>query len=60
MSNVLPIIPFAYARPIVEIDQAPVSSPRCPHCDDLALEGRITCGRVGCREHDESKNSEAA
>lgn len=32
-------------------DFYPPNWPRCPHCGDHALDGHITCGRVGCREH---------
>ncbi len=28
----------------------PEGWPRCPSCDDFALDGHITCGRVECDE----------
>jgi hypothetical protein len=28
----------------------PDNWPRCPACGDYALDGHITCGRVGCDE----------
>lgn len=26
----------------------PPDWPKCPHCDDPALDGKATCGRVAC------------
>lgn len=96
----LPIIPLAYARPIVEIDReyaerieldaeqknriecatglcatcgdriardgtcahvlALLSADRCPHCGCAAAQGQITCGSVGCRDHDSKTANDAA
>jgi len=28
----------------------PANWPRCPKCDDFALDGHITCGRLECNE----------
>lgn len=28
----------------------PPGWPRCPQCDDYAMDGHITCGRVECSE----------
>jgi hypothetical protein len=28
----------------------PKDWPRCPQCDDFALDGHITCGRLECDE----------
>jgi hypothetical protein len=28
----------------------PPNWPRCPICDDFALDGHVTCGRVECNE----------
>lgn len=29
----------------------PANWPRCPKCDDFALDGHITCGRFECAEY---------
>jgi hypothetical protein len=31
----------------------PDNWPRCPVCDDYALDGHITCGRVECNESEQ-------
>lgn len=55
----LPLIPMSYGRPIAEIErdlEIEGTIPLCPHCGDFAEEGLITCGSVGCREHDQAPN----
>jgi len=31
----------------------PSDWPRCPVCDDFALDGHITCGRLQCNEQEQ-------
>jgi len=33
----------------------PPNWPRCPVCDDYALDGHITCGRVECNEGEQRR-----
>ena len=41
---------------IIEKPRAyPENWPRCPVCDDYALDGHITCGRFGCNEHEQRR-----
>ena len=36
----------------------PPDWPRCPKCDDFALDGHITCGRFECNESEARREAE--
>jgi len=36
-------------------DMYPADWPRCPVCDDFALDGHITCGRFECNEGEQRR-----
>jgi hypothetical protein len=37
----------------------PLNWPQCPICDDYALDGHITCGRVQCDEGEQRRKQAA-
>lgn len=38
----------------------PEGWPRCPKCNDFALDGHITCGRFECNEHQTRRDRDDA
>ena len=37
----------------------PANWPRCPVCEDFAMDGHITCGRFECNEPEERRKRDA-